>query len=229
MVYGKINLIIHIEIPAFTSGTLNDKVGEILQAAKYKVTTTTHASQTDVEDATTERVQQMMDNNQLDGCQLSKVDTTATTKHIVGQIMPQYSKSIQTSLGMTEDQYQNLMDDFDPPSDNVNVDPSEKGKLVEYSLNTPTDKGQYKSDNIPLVRAALIVDKQNLPADPIIQPVKIKPQMNYKTPLEGDNKLAPTSDIELTNLQKFRPGEAWRALGYPKDKPLPRRKNKAGR
>jgi len=53
--------------------------------------------------------------------------------------------------------------------------------------------------------------------------------MNYKTTTEGDKTLAPTSDLELTNLQKFRPGEARRALGYPKDKPLPRRKNKAGR
>ena len=96
-------------------------------------------------------------------------------------------------------------------------------------MNTPVDKGQYKSANIPLVRAALVVDKDNNPADPIIQPVKIKPQMNYKNTTEGDNKLAPTSDLELTNLQMFRPGEAWRALGYPKDKPLPRRKNKAGR
>jgi len=142
-------------------------VGEILTAANYNVDKTDHASQTDLKGVTTDRVQQLLDTNKLDGCSLPKVTTKGTTPHVVGQIMPQYNKTVMTSLGMTEDQYQNLMDDFDPPSDNVNVNPNEKGNLVEYSLNTPVDKGQYKNANIPLVRASLIVDKENNPPDPI--------------------------------------------------------------
>jgi len=35
--------------------------------------------------------------------------------------------------------------------------------------------------------------------------------------------------LEITNLKKYKPGEAWRALGYPKDKPLPKRKSKQSR
>jgi len=124
----------HEEIPTTTSGTMYEKVGEILTAANYNVNKTTHATQKEVEHATTERVQQLMDNNQLDGCSLPKVTTKATKTHIVGQIMPQYSKYVMTSLGMTEDQYQNLLDDFDPPTDNVNINPSEKSNLIEYNI-----------------------------------------------------------------------------------------------
>lgn len=144
------------EIPATGNGTLYEKVGEVLTAANYNVEKTDHATLSDLEEASTERVQQLMDTNKLDGCSLPKVTTKGTTPHIVGQIMPQYSMSVMTSLGMTEDQNQNLMDDFDPPTDNGYVNPSEKGNLVEYSLNTAVDKGQYKSANIPLVRASQI-------------------------------------------------------------------------
>jgi len=43
------------DIPKQTSGTMYEKVGEILTAANYNVGKTTHATQTDVEDATTDR------------------------------------------------------------------------------------------------------------------------------------------------------------------------------